>query len=476
MSDQARTLPHNTEAERSVLGAVLLRDKDALNEVSDKLRPEDFYVPAHQAIFRAMMVLGDKGEPIDVVTLEAQLRARDELNLVGGIEGLAKLADRYSTSFNTEAHARLVKETSQLRNFVLIAREMASKGMEDVEDVRQFLDDAEVKILEVSEQGQRAGYKSSKEVILDVFKGIQKRIQANNPITGIPSGFDQLDHMTAGLQPGDMVVLAARPSMGKTAFALNIAQNACIVQPKHANLPESERPKRYPVLFFSLEMGPEQLIERILSSEAKVDAQELRRGTISGEADFRKLVAAADRIAEAKIYIDANASPTILEIRNTARRWRNDKSVFPNGMEDTGLVVVDYLQLCRGARDRYDSRVQEISEISRGLKFLAQELRVPVIALSQLNRAVDSRTDKRPMMSDLRESGAIEQDADVIMFIFREERYLTAEATDEQRRALEGKSEVIIGKQRNGPIGTVHLTFVKRHTRFENPAPEQYQG
>ena len=462
------------EAELAVLGGVLLRGSDALSQVAAIVRPDDFYKPAHQAVFNAMRLVEEKGEPIDVVTLEAILRGRDELRLVGGIEGLSRLADRYATTHNIEAHARLVKESSQLRNFVITARELAAEGVGDVEDVKRFLDNAEQKILEVSEQGSKQGVKASREVILDVFKGIQARINAKNPITGVPTGFDKLDEMTAGMQPGDLVIIAARPSMGKTAFALNICQNACVMPGKYLHLPEEDRPKRYPCLVFSLEMGAEQLIERILCAEAQVDAQQLRRGTISGDNDYRKLIAAADRIADAKLYIDAAAAPSVLDIRNASRRWRNDKNVFPNGMDDMGIIVVDYLQLARGPKDRYDSRANEISDISNGLKALAKELKVPVLALSQLNRAVDSRSDHRPMLSDLRESGAIEQDADVIMFIFRAERYLTTEATDEQRRALENKAEVIIGKQRNGPIGTVNLNFIKRHTRFQDPAPEDW--
>jgi len=283
--------------------------------------------------------------------------------------------------------------------------------------------------------------------------------------------------MTAGLQPSDLIIIAARPSMGKTAFALNIAQNASILPARYAHVAEDRCPRRFPVLFFSLEMSAPQLIERVLCSEAKVDYAKLRQGGRVIESDFRDLISAADRISNAKIFIDDSASPSILEMRGRARRWRDNKAIFPEppeGSSDTplGLIMVDYLQLARGSRARADSREQEISEISRGLKALAKELHVPVIALSQLNRSVDSRADHRPQLSDLRESGAIEQDADVIMFIYRAERYLTSEASEEERRRVENKAEVIIGKQRNGPIGTVELTFMKKHTRFENPADE----
>jgi replicative DNA helicase len=266
--------------------------------------------------------------------------------------------------------------------------------------------------------------------------------------------------------------------MGKTAFALNIAQHACILPASYMNVAdEAHKPPRYPVLFFSLEMGANQLIERILCAEARVDSKLLRAGGNLGEADFRQLIAAADRISHANLFIDDSASPSILEIRARARRWRDDRNVFPvdeQGRRSLGMVVVDYLQLARGGKGRYDSREQEISEISRGLKAMAKELQLPVVALSQLNRSVDSRSDHRPQLSDLRESGAIEQDADVIMFIYREERYLPGDATPEERQKVENTAEVIVGKQRNGPIGTVHLNFIKRHTRFENPAREPH--
>ena len=278
--------------------------------------------------------------------------------------------------------------------------------------------------------------------------------------------------MTGGMQPGDLVILAARPSMGKTAFALNIAQNACIIPAKYQNVPEEDRPIPVPVLVFSLEMGASQLIERMLCAEGRIDASKLRSGKLM-ESEFRELVQAADRVHKAPLFIDDSAAPTILEIKARARRFRQDRTIFPPQAEGKrpplGMVVVDYLQLARGG-GKYDIREQEISEISRGLKGIAKELELPVIALSQLNRGVDSRSDHRPMLSDLRESGAIEQDADVIMFIYREERYAT---TDEERKKVAGEAEVIIGKQRNGPTGTVHLTFRGEHTRFENPAFEQ---
>ena len=480
---QPRTLPHRPEAENAVLGGILLRGREALGEVLEQITEEDFYQPRAQAVFRAMRILEERGEPIDVITLEAQLRRTGELELVGGIEGLARL-DRYATAHNIKAHAELILESAQIRNLVVTTREIAEEGMDEVEDVKAYIDTAEQRILKVNERGRKSTYRSSRELMLEVFQGITERQRQTDPITGISTGFTQMDEMTAGLQPSDLIILAARPSMGKTAFALNLAQNACILPAKFANAPPEQRPPRYPVLFFSLEMGATQLIERVLCSEARVDYAQLRRGGRMMEQDFRGLIAAADRISNAGFYIDDTAAPSILELRARARRWRDDRTIFPDpdpndpsaNHKQLGLVMIDYLQLARGGKSRYDSREQEISEISRGLKAMAKELKVPVIALSQLNRAVDSRADHRPQLSDLRESGAIEQDADVIMFIYREERYLPGDAPEEKRREVENKAEIIIGKQRNGPIGTVPLTFMKKHTRFENPAPEYGEG
>ncbi len=475
----ARTLPHNAEAEASVLGGVLLRGRDALTQVSDVVRPEEFYVPGHQAVFRAMLALDERGEPIDVVTLEAYLRGRDELRLIGGMEGISALSDRYATAHNIVTHANLIAEAALLRSLVITTREVAQDGMGEVEDVRRFVDEASQKVVEVADRGQRANYVPARKLIHQVFSELTTRRQSESSVTGVATHYAMLDEMTAGLQPGDLIILAARPSMGKTAFALNMAQNACVPGKHWAELPEDKRPLLQPVLFFSLEMGAGQLIERVLASEARVDYGDLRRGRLNSQWDTKNLIAAADRIQKSPMFIDDRASPTILEIRNAARRWKSDRSVFPEGSRAThgpkapiGMIMVDYLQLCRGGKGRYDSREQEISEISRGLKALAKELAVPVIALSQLNRSLEGRSDKRPQLSDLRESGAIEQDADVIMFIHRQERYHNAETPEAERKKWENKAEVIIGKQRNGPVGTVELHFLKRFTRFENPADD----
>jgi replicative DNA helicase len=463
----ARTLPHNNEAEAAILGGILLRGEQALYDVMDIVREEDFYNPAFQAIYKAMATLAERREPIDVVTLEAQLRAVDQLKVAGGIEALNKLGDRYATSQNIAHHAEMVRRAAMVRNLVITAREIADEGMDELENPNEFIDQAEKRIMAVNERGRRTAYQSSTELLKKIFVEITERAKRKNPITGVETYFTDLDKMTGGLQPGDLVIIAARPSMGKTAFVLNLAQNACVPQQRHIGLPEEELPILHPVLFFSLEMGATQLIERVLCSEAKVDYSKLRSGQFIDD-DFRRMIGAADRISRAKFYIDDQAAPSILEMRARARRFREDRSIFTGHKDQFGLIIVDYLQLARGGRSRYDSREQEISEISRGLKAMAKELHMPVLALSQLNRAVDSRADHRPQLSDLRESGAIEQDADVIMFIYREERYLPGDAKPEERQRVENKAEIIIGKQRNGPIGTVHLTFLKHHTRFEN--------
>jgi replicative DNA helicase len=465
MAGGPRTLPHNQEAEAAILGGIILRGEQALFDVLDVVREEDFYVPGHQAVFRAMRALSEKRDPIDPVTLEAQLRASDELKLVGGIEALTRLADRYATSRNITHHAEMVRKAATTRNLVIAAREIAEEGMGELESPEEFIDQAEKRILEVNERGRKTGYVSSRDLLIQVFNQITERAKRRNPITGVPTGYHVMDKMTGGMQPGDLVIVAARPSMGKTAFVLNLAQNACILPQRYDHVPESDRPVTHPVLFFSLEMGANQLVERVLCAEARIDYSKLRTGEYT-EDDWARMTGAASRIAQSKFYIDDQASPTILEMRARARRFRDDKTIFPGIEGQFGMIIVDYLQLARGGRSKYDSREQEISEISRGLKAMAKELRMPVMALSQLNRAVDTRADHRPQLSDLRESGAIEQDADVIMFIYRAERYAT---TDEEKKKVENQAEIIIGKQRNGPIGTVPLTFIKHMTRFENP-------
>lgn len=477
-----RELPHRKEAEAAVLGGIMLGGGDALRDVLEIVSEDDFYVPACQATFRAMRMLEERGEPIDVIMLEAQLRRTGELELVGRIEGLAKL-DRYATAHNIKAHAELIREAASRRAMILAARELSDSAWNLDIDTGEAVAKAERSVRAAAGSEPNAGPRSAKQILLEAFQGITERQRQTDPVTGVATGFYEIDEMTAGLQPGDLVILAARPSMGKTSFALNIAQNACILPQKFANAPPERRPPRFPVLFFSMEMGATQLIERVLCSEAHVDYQLLRRGGRMSESDFRGLIAAGERIAASSLYIDDSAALSITELRGRARRWRERRDLFPvldpneDGKVPTqlGLIMVDYLQLARGSQRKYASREHEISDISQGLKAMAKELKVPVMALSQLNRAVDSRADHRPQLSDLRESGAIEQDADTIMFIYREERYLPPTATEEQRAAVEGKAEIILGKQRNGPVGTVNLTFAKKHTRFENRARD-YDG
>lgn len=615
-------LPHRKEAEAAVLGGILLRGSDALADALELLTEEDFYIPAYQATFLAMRSLAEKGVTIDIVTLCEQLRRSGSLELVGGIEGLAKL-DKYATAHNIKDHASIVREASRLRELATASRDIAEAAMHPDADFTDLAASAEKTLRAASEVDGSAGPKSARELMLGVFEGITERQRQEDAVTGISTGYEELDEMTAGLQPTDLIIVAARPSMGKaqpldakvltpkgyvlmgelavgdavastdgsqsvitgvypqgvrdvfrvtlsdgrsseccaehlwrvsyrgwseprvlrtdaiqamlgqktyrnriwielapgrtrqrrltistieysrvcetqcisvshpsrlyvtddyivthnTAFALNLAQNACVMPARYKNNPEAA-PPRFPVLFFSLEMGREQLIERMLCAEARVDYQALRRGGRMLTQDFRELIDAADRVAKSELWIDDTASLSITTMAARAKRWSENPKVFPQvpaGEEPKhprGLVMVDYLQLARGGKKAYASRETEISDISQGLKAMAKNLKMPVIALSQLNRAVDSRADHRPQLSDLRESGAIEQDADVIMFIYREERYLPPTATEEQREKAEGTAEVIVGKQRNGPIGTVNMTFIKKHTRFESRARE----
>ena len=477
---EPRLLPHNKEAEAAVLGRILLSGSVALAEVLELIDEDSFYVPANQATFRAMRLLDERGEGIDVVTLHAQLRKTGEAELVGGIEGLARL-DQHATAHNVKAHAELVRGVAVLRGLHVATRDIAESAMVEGVDHGKLIRLAEKAVAEASTSARRDGPRSAKDLMIGVFQGITERQRSTEAVTGVASGFYELDEMTSGFQPGDLIILAARPSMGKTAAALNIALNACVMPRGYVNAPVEKQPPRFPVLFFSLEMGANQLMERALCSEASVDYTQLRRGGRMSEPDFRELIASAERVARSPLYIDDSATMTISQIKGTAQRWRDDPRVFPEPsigadgkpVMTRGLIVVDYLQLAKGAsKGTYGSREQEISEISRGLKAMAKSLGLPVIALAQLNRAVDARADHRPQLSDLRESGAIEQDADVIMFLYREEKYLPPTATVEQREHLAGKAELIIGKQRNGPTGTVNLVFTGKHTRFDNAARE----
>ena len=441
-----RLPPQSLEAEMSILGGVLL-ENDALNKALEILIPDDFYRDSHRKIFATLIDLSDRGEPADLVTLTAALQASGDLDAVGGSAYLASLVDYVPTAANVTYYSKLVKEKSIARRLIHTATEIAGKGYDGgkVEDV---LDWAEKSIFEITGMRTKPSYFSTREILKDTFKAIEKLYDRKELVTGVPTGFNDLDTMTAGLQPGDLVIIAGRPSMGKTAFCLNLVENASV----HAQ-------NKTVSVIFSLEMGKEQLVQRLLCSVSRVDASRLRTGHL-GESDWPKLTNGAGLLAEAPIYIDDTPAISVLELRSKARRLKADK--------DLGLIVVDYLQLMQG--HNAESRQQEISEISRSLKALAKELSVPVVALSQLNRSLENRTDKRPIMADLRESGAIEQDADVIMFVYREAVYCedckNKEKTCEKGHEMD--AEIVVGKQRNGPIGTVNLAFRGQFTRFEN--------
>lgn len=435
--------PQSLEAEESVIGGVLL-DNTAMDRALEVLVPDDFYRESHRKIVSAMIDLNQRGEPIDLVTLSEALRTRGELQDIGGGMYLAELAEKVPTAANVAYYARIVREKAIMRALIQTTTEIASRGYEPAADVDTFLDEAEHKIFAISERKVRPTFFRIRDIMVDSLKAIEQMYERRELVTGVPSGFLDLDRMTAGLQPSDLIIIAGRPSMGKTAFALNIAQYAAVSA-------------RIGVAVFSLEMSKEQLVLRLLCSEARVDQSKVRTGH-AAERDFPKIAMAASRLSDAPIFIDDTAALSVLELRAKARRLKRDRDA------KLGLIIIDYLQLMR-AHERIDSREQEISTISRSLKALAKELSVPVIALSQLNRQVETRTDKRPGMADLRESGAIEQDADVIAFLYRPVVY---DKTAEERAA-----EVIIAKQRNGPVGTVNLTFMSEYTRFENRAEEE---
>jgi replicative DNA helicase len=432
-----RLPPQNLEAETSVLGAVLL-ENEALNRVLEILKEDDFYRNAHRRIFSAILHLYEHSEPVDLITLSEVLKTRGELDDVGGVEYLNSLVNGVPTAANISYYAKIIKEKALLRKLINRTTEIVSQSYSISGDVDEFIDQAERTIFEISEDRVRPSFYPIKDLIKSSFKTIERLYEKRQLITGVPTGFQRLDELTSGLQPSDLIIIAGRPSMGKTALALNIAQNASVQA-------------AIPAAIFSLEMSKEQLALRMLCSEAKVDAHRLRGGFLS-ESDWPKLTRAAGSLSEAPLFIDDTPGLSALEMRAKTRRLKIEHNL--------GLVIVDYLQLMRG-RARADSREQEISDISRSLKALAKELSIPVIALSQLNRRVEERGDKRPQLSDLRESGAIEQDADVILFLYREEVYNKSE---ENR----GKAELIIGKQRNGPTDKVDLAFLDKYTRFEN--------
>jgi len=438
--------PQSVEAEQAVLGAILI-DNDAVHKAVDLLHEEDFYREAHRTIYRAILELSGRGEAVDLVTLTEHLKRQDRLERIGGAAYIAQLTEQIPTAANVRHYAEIVRRKAVSRGLIHAATEIAERGYRDADPVEELVDYAERSIFAISERQVRADFVPVKEILKDSFAVIERLYERQELVTGVPTSFARLDELTAGFQPSDLIILAGRPSMGKTALALTTAQ--------HVGIHQHE-----PVAIFSLEMSKEQLLTRMLCSEARVDSSKLRTGRFA-KSDWPKLTNAAGRLTEARIFIDDTPAMTVLEMRAKARRLKIDH----NGL---ALIIVDYLQLMRGRSS--DSREQEISDISRSLKALAKELNVPVVACSQLSRAVESRNDKRPLLSDLRESGAIEQDADVVMFIYREEFYKPCECPEEApcECGRRGRAEVIIGKQRNGPTGVARLAFLSRYTRFED--------
>jgi replicative DNA helicase len=439
-----RTLPHNLEAEKSVLGAILVNNQ-AFNNAAELIDARDFFRDAHRRVFDKMVRLSERGDAIDLVTLKEELSRVGELEAIGGPAYIASLADGVPRSANVEHYARIVKEKAILRSLIFSANKILATAYQAEDDAETILDGAEKAIFEIAQDRAHTGFTPLSDLVQGSFETISRLQQHKGMVTGVPTGFIDLDDMTSGLQPSDLVLVAARPSMGKTSFVLNIAQHVGVQTDMTVG-------------FFSLEMSKEQLFMRMLTGEARIDAHRLRSGFLN-EKDYGRLSQALGTLAEASVYIDDTASIGVLEMRAKARRLQSEHGLH--------LVIIDYIQLMQG-RGRFESRQAELASISRSLKGLAKELHVPVVALSQLSRAPETRSDHRPQLSDLRESGALEQDADVVMFIYRDEQYRDADGQPNQES--EGVAEIIIGKQRNGPVGTVKLAFIKEHTRFENLA------
>ena len=432
-----RIPPHNIEAEQSILGAMLI-DKTSIATATEIIKGEDFYRDDHKEIFEAMLDLFDKGEPVDLITLTEQLKLRDTLEAVGGVEYLANIATAVPTTANTKYYATIVEEKSLLRRLIKASTDIANLGYEANEEVSSIMEQAEKKIFDILQNRDTEGFSPIRDILIQNFDKLEELYKNRGKVIGVPTGFIDLDKKTAGLHPSDLILVAARPAMGKTSFVLNIAQYAAV----HGNVP---------VAIFSLEMSKEQLINRMLWSEALVDSQRMRTGELEDE-DWPKLARVIGPLSEAPIYIDDTPGITAIEIRAKCRRLKLEKNL--------GLVIIDYLQLME-SRGRTESRQQEISAISRSLKILAKELDVPVVTLSQLSRAPEARSDHRPILSDLRESGAIEQDADIVMFLYRDEYY----NPDSEKKNI---AECIIAKHRNGSTGTVELQWVGQFTKFRN--------
>ena len=430
--------PHDVEAEQAVLGS-MLTDKDAVISAIEVLKEDDFYRTDNKSIYEAILNLYNRAEPIDIITVKAELESLGKFEQVGGLEYLASLPDKVPTTANAMKYIKIVEEKSTLRNLIKTANEIIELGYDPTEDVSDIMEGAEKKIFNIMQNNDKKSYAPIKDILVESFTQLEELYNRKQHITGVPSGFTELDYKTAGFHGSDLVLIAARPAMGKSAFALNIATNAAV----RANVP---------VAIFSLEMSKEQMVNRILCSEAMVDSNKVRTGKLE-EDDWTKLAGSIGPLSDAEIYIDDTPGISVMEIRAKCRKLKLEKNI--------GMVVIDYLQLVQGSNKRNGSREQEISEISRSLKILAKELNVPVIALSQLSRAVEQRPDHRPMLSDLRESGAIEQDADIVMFLYRDDYY----NKDSEKKDI---AEVIIAKHRGGSLGTIELLWLGSYTKFVN--------
>ncbi len=417
----------------------MLTDKDAISSALEVLKPEDFYREDNKLIFEAILNLYNRAQPVDIITLKTELQSMKQLESVGGLEYIAQLPDRVPTTANVEQYIKIVEEKSALRALIKTANDLITLGYDQTQEVEDILDTAEKRIFDVIQNRNQKGYSAIKDILVDSFTELEKLYNQKQHITGTPTGFADLDYITAGLHPSDLVIVAARPAMGKSAFALNIATNAAI----RANAG---------VAIFSLEMSKEQMTNRILCSEAMVDSNKVRTGKIEDE-DWTKLAEASGALSTSQIFIDDTPGISVMEIRAKCRKLKLEKNI--------GLVVIDYIQLVQGSNKKNSSREQEISEISRSLKILAKEIGVPVIALSQLSRSVEQRPDHRPMLSDLRESGAIEQDADIVMFLYRDDYY----NEDSEKKNI---AEVILAKHRAGSTGTVELAWLGSYTKFAN--------
>ena len=430
--------PHDIEAEQAVLGS-MLTDKDAVISAIEVLKEEDFYRTDNRAIYEAILNLYNRAEPIDIITVKAELESIGKFEQVGGLTYLVSLPDKVPTTANAMKYIKIVEEKSTLRNLIKTANEIIELGYDPTEDVEDIMESAEKKIFDIMQNKDKKGYAPIQDILVESFNQLEELYNRKQHITGVPSGFIELDYKTAGFHGSDLVLIAARPAMGKSAFALNIATNAAV----RANVP---------VVIFSLEMSKEQMVNRILCSEAMVDSNKVRTGKLE-EDDWTKLAGSIGPLSDSEIYIDDTPGISVSEIRAKCRKLKLEKNI--------GMVLIDYLQLVQGSNKRNGSREQEISEISRSLKILAKELNVPVIALSQLSRAVEQRPDHRPMLSDLRESGAIEQDADIVMFLYRDDYY----NKESEKKDI---AEVIIAKHRGGSLGTVELLWLGSYTKFVN--------